>query len=36
MSSDDSGSNQPSNKGWRNLLFMLIALAGILYGLATL
>lgn len=34
--SNDSGSGKPNNKGLRNLVFLLIALAGIAYGLATL
>jgi len=36
MTSQDPNSNPDRNKGMRNLLFILIAVAGIIYGLASL
>jgi len=36
MASQDPKSNPERNKGLRNLLFILVAVAGIVYGLASL
>lgn len=36
MTSEDPHSREHRNKGLRNLLFILIAVAGIIYGLASL